>query len=115
MIYCLVNLYNNSEELLKEKETKLIFITSYKNSSHIIIEFKDNAGGIKQEHLLRVFEPYFTTKHKSLGTGLGLSIAYDLVANGLKGSLSVNNEEFKYNDKKQIGAKFTLSIPLKKA
>jgi len=115
VIYCLVNLYNNSEEFLKEKKTKLIFITSYKNSSHIIIEFKDNAGGIKQEHLLRVFEPYFTTKHKSLGTGLGLSIAYDLIVNGLKGSLSVINEEFEYDNKKQIGAKFIISVPSKKA
>jgi len=115
VVYCLVNLYNNSEEVFKQKEAKLIFISSYKKQSNIVIEFKDNAGGIKQEHLLRVFEPYFTTKHKSLGTGLGLSIAYDLIVNGLKGSLSVINEEFEYDNKKQVGAKFTISIPSKKA
>ena len=113
LIYCFVNLFNNAEEVLQDKETKLLFINSYKDLSNLIIEFKDNGGGIDNEHILRIFEPYFTTKHKSFGTGMGLSITYDLIVNGLNGLITVTNEEYEYNSKQEKGAQFTITIPLK--
>ena len=53
----------------------------------------DNGGGVPQESLPNIFEPYFTTKSKSHGTGMGLYIASNLVKHYLQGELSVENNE----------------------
>ncbi len=46
---------------------------------HIHICITDNGIGIPEEHLDRVFDPYFTTKQK--GSGLGLAICYSVIKN----------------------------------
>ena len=57
----------------------------------IILEVGDEGGGIPAEHLPRLTDPFFTTKHESGGTGLGLAITSSLVrAHG--GSLSFTSE-----------------------
>ena len=74
LIQVLLNILNNAKDaLLKLKDEKrLIFINAYTQDNFVIIEIKDNAEGIKEEIIDRVFEPYFTTKHQSQGTGMGL-------------------------------------------
>ncbi len=42
-----------------------------------IIEFKDNGGGIPEETVSKIFEPFYTTKTD--GSGLGLSIAKEII------------------------------------
>jgi PAS domain S-box-containing protein len=68
------------------------------------IIIKDNAGGIKEENLERIFEPYFTTKHSSLGTGIGLFISNLIIQKSLNGTIEAINIE--------KGAKFTITIPI---
>ncbi len=46
---------------------------------HIYISISDNADGIPQNLLDKIFQPFFTTKPTGKGTGLGLSLAYDIV------------------------------------
>ncbi|HHD81132.1 MAG TPA: HAMP domain-containing histidine kinase, partial [Campylobacterales bacterium] len=53
-------------------ENGLVTITLYETDKTIKIKIQDNGGGIKQDIIDRVFEPYFTTKFKSDGTGIGL-------------------------------------------
>jgi signal transduction histidine kinase len=72
----------------------------------IFIEIKDNGPGIPQSIIHKVFDPYFTTKHKSSlhnGTGLGLFIAYQNMLDH-QGTIEV---ESKINE----GTKFSLFLP----
>ncbi len=59
---------------------------------YIQIDVADSGIGISPEHLQRIFEPYFTTKHQ--GSGLGLTSAYSIVKNhgGLLLAESVLNQ-----------------------
>ena len=93
-----------------EESRKLIFINTYKTDTTFVIEIKDNANGIPSDIINRVFEPYFTTKHRSQGTGIGLYMSEKIVKNHLDGSLIASNETYTYNSVEYIGAKFTIRI-----
>ncbi|MEA3353718.1 MAG: HAMP domain-containing sensor histidine kinase [Campylobacterota bacterium] len=107
-----INIVNNSKDILSEKDKKddrYIFITSKKIDDNTLeIKILDNGGGLKEDIIDRIFEPYFTTKHKSMGTGLGLSMADKIIRERHNGSIKVHNEEFVYNDKEFKGACFTI-------
>ena len=112
LIQCFMNIFNNAKDALDEKnvENKYIFISTSIKNNNTIIKFKDNAGGISNEVLPRIFEPYFTTKHKSQGTGLGLHMTYNLIVDGMNGSIVTHNKEYKYNGIDYTGAEFTISL-----
>jgi len=67
------------------------------------IDIDDNAGGIDENYIDRVFEPYFSTKHASTGTGIGLFMSHMIIQNSLNGIITVEN--------KNGGAKFIITIP----
>jgi two-component system, NarL family, sensor histidine kinase EvgS len=111
---CLINFFNNSKDALVEtKQEKSLFFVETKIEDNIIyIIVKDNAGGIPSEIISKIFEPYFTTKHKAQGTGLGLSMTYKLITDGLNGKIEVSNKEFIYDNKTYVGAEFIISIEI---
>ncbi|MGJ0358225.1 transporter substrate-binding domain-containing protein [Aliarcobacter cryaerophilus] len=110
----ILNLFSNSIDVLSsnEIEDKIIHIKIYQDENNLCIEFLDNGGGIKDEFINRVFEPYFTTKHKSQGTGIGLYMSLEIVTKHLNGEISVKNDTFIHNNIKYFGAKFTILIPI---
>ena len=112
LIQVLINILNNARDilLLKENKKRLIFINTYKIDNNIYIDIKDNAGGIDDNIIDRIFEPYFTTKHQLEGTGIGLYMSLEIVTKHLNGILSVENVEYKYNDILCKGAKFTIKV-----
>ncbi|MDY3203888.1 MAG: cache domain-containing protein [Arcobacter sp.] len=114
LIQALINILNNSrDELLKKENDRYIFIDVYKNNiDEVNIIIKDNAGGIKEEVINKIFEPYFTTKHQSQGTGIGLYMTEEIVTKHLNGIISVKNKEFIFNDKKYFGAQFRIKLKL---
>ena len=116
LIQALINILNNSrDELIKKpvEEEKYIFVDVYKNDKNEVnIVIKDNAGGIKEEYLNKIFEPYFTTKHKSQGTGIGLYMTEEIITKHLDGEIYVKNKEFIYNGKEYIGAQFRIVLNL---
>ena len=84
-------------------------ISSYKTDTHAVIEVVDSGGGIDKEVIKKVFEPYFTTKHKSQGTGLGLYMTHKILTESMKGSINIENCSFGDYEK---CTKVTLKIPL---
>ncbi len=54
-----------------------------------VVEFKDNGGGMPEEVLQKIFEPYYTTKQK--GTGLGLTNTQNIIFNH-GGTISVKSK-----------------------
>ena len=111
----LLNITSNSIEALKKTniKNKYIFITTKKEDDYISITIKDNAGGINENILDTIFEPYTTSKYNSLGTGLGLNIAYNCIVNVNKGFIKAENSNFTYNNEKFFGAKFTINLQVK--
>jgi PAS domain S-box-containing protein len=116
LIQCFINIFNNSRDVLKElpEEDRFLFITQKIVDNNIIITFQDSGGGIPEEIIDKIFEPYFTTKHKSQGTGLGLNMTYNFIVQSMNGTIDVKNSTFrcKVNDKNYTGALFTINIPL---
>jgi signal transduction histidine kinase len=110
---CFINLFNNTKDAFKPKaENKIIILDAILNDNEVIISFQDNAGGIPENIIDKIFEPYFTTKHQSQGTGLGLHMVYKMIVEGMKGSISVENQNFTFKDRAYKGALFIIKIPL---
>lgn len=116
LIQAFINICNNAKDAFKQREIKTedryFFITIKEVNKYLQIEFLDSANGIDEETIKKVFEPYFTTKHKSLGTGIGLYMSHELITKYCKGSIEVCNHKYNYENKKLKGAKFTIKIPL---
>ena len=117
LTHSLINILNNSKDahMLSNNEKKYIFIDVHNNKDKIDIIIKDNAGGIEEDIINRIFEPYFTTKHQLNGTGIGLYMTQEMITNHMNGTISVRNVEFKYNDIDCKGAEFRITLPLKVA
>ncbi len=115
LIQCFINIFNNAKDALVEnnsEDDRYIFITQRIIDNNVLIRFKDNAGGIPDDVLPKIFEPYFTTKHKSQGTGLGLHMTYRLIVHGMKGTIKAKNVSFEYNGKEYTGAEFIITLPI---
>lgn len=63
----------------------------------IEIYVRDNGKGIPEDHLDKIFNPFFTTKPTGDGTGLGLSISYDIILQH-KGDIRVKTEEGNFTE-----------------
>jgi len=108
----LINILNNArDELIKKDYERFIFVEVKKKDEKLHIYIKDNAGGIKEHILNRIFEPYFTTKHKSQGTGIGLYMTEEIICKHMKGELLVKNVDFVHNEKNEKGALFEIILP----
>ena len=114
LIQSLLNIYNNAKDAIAESQTeeKYFFIDVTCNSKECIIIMKDSGLGIKEDILEKIFEPYFTTKHKSKGTGLGLYITYTIITQHLGGTVSARNVEYDYLNHHLRGAEFKITIPI---
>ena len=116
LLQALINIINNTKDAMKisniHDEDRYLFISLKKNENVAMIVIDDSAGGIKENILDKIFEPYFTTKHQSIGTGIGLYMTHQIVTKQLKGEISVENVEYTHEYKELKGARFVISIPL---
>ena len=108
----IINILNNSIETFLENETqnRVISISTDSVDNHLRLKIEDNAGGIDENILPKIFEPYFTTKHQTQGKGLGLTNTYKTIVKIYKFLLTVNNCEILIDDKKYQGLSVTITF-----
>ena len=58
-----------------------------------MLTIADNAGGIPEEIMDKIFDPYFTTKGPDKGTGIGLFMSKTIIEKNMNGTLGVRNTE----------------------
>ena len=104
----ILNIIKNAEDILVEKEIQNPYISLEDScdKEHITLFIKDNGGGIPEEIIDKVFDPYFSTKTKKDGTGLGLYMSKTIIEDHCHGKLLVYNEG--------DGAVFKIEFNLKK-
>ena len=112
LIQSFINLINNAKDAIIEKvenpKDRLILICTKKIESGLRLEIKDSGGGIDEEIINRIFEPYFTTKHQSFGTGIGLAMTHKFITQRHKCSIEASNVKFEFNNKEYKGASFVI-------
>jgi len=72
-------------------------ITTSHDENNVYVGIKDNGIGMSREILMKVFEPFFTSKPVGEGTGLGLSIVYKIIENH-KGIIKVDSQEGEWTE-----------------
>ncbi len=101
----LINLLNNAKDTLLERgsEKPAVDITVNRVATGVKLIVHDNAGGIGDDIIDKIYDPYFTTKEEGSGTGIGLYMSKMIVENNMHGKLSAFNDH--------EGANFVIEIP----
>ncbi len=104
MMQVFLNIFKNAQDNFKEKKIQnpLIMIETSDTKEGIMIEISDNGGGIKEDLLSKIFDPYFSTKDEKNGTGLGLYMSKTIIEKHHEGLFNVSN--------KDKGACFTITL-----
>lgn len=91
LLHIILNLIENSKDAFIKNRIKnrTISIVGNTNGIHSIIDIIDNAGGIKEEYLSKIFDEFYTTKNDVEGSGLGLYITNIILKEQLNGSIEV--------------------------
>ena len=106
LMQVLINILKNAKEAFGEAEDKkkIIWISIDSFKDGVILRIQDNAGGIDDAIIGKIFDPYFTTKTSKNGTGLGLYMSKTIVDKHLHGTIDVKNVE--------NGSCFEIRLPL---
>ena len=101
-----LNIVSNAMDEILSKELKngKIKITISQSQLNVSINIADNAGGIPDNVIDKVFEPYFTTKTEGKGTGIGLYMSKTIIETNMNGKLEAHNTA--------DGALFTITLPI---
>lgn len=105
----IVILLVNAHDAFNEKTAghkSSVWLRARRDGSEVVIEVEDDAGGISDEMLLRLFEPFSTSKPAGKRTGLGLSLARSVLRD-MNGQISGGNI--------WAGACFTVTLPISPA
>jgi signal transduction histidine kinase len=89
----LLNILNNAKDVLLEREIAdpHVTIRLFSEEGRSVVTITDNAGGIREEVLGKIFEPYFTTKEQGSGTGIGLYMSKTIIEKNMQGKLTARN------------------------
>ena len=97
----ILNLLINASHAIQERGN--ITVSSEHRDNEIIFSVKDDGCGIEEKNLLRIFDPFFSTKDTGSGTGLGLSVSHGIIKKH-GGRMTVSSKLGK-------GTTFTVHLP----
>ena len=85
----------NAKDAFMEQKNKdaRIVVRSWTEHGRAVVTITDNAGGIREDIIGKVFDAYFTTKPLGKGTGVGLFMSSAIIEKSMGGRLSVRNVE----------------------
>ncbi|OGT98634.1 MAG: hypothetical protein A2079_04650 [Geobacteraceae bacterium GWC2_48_7] len=88
----LLNIMQNARDVLTERKIPegVITITSAVENSRAVLTISDNGGGIQEDIMENIFEPYFSTKGLN-GTGIGLYMTKNIIEANMNGRITVRN------------------------
>ena len=99
----LLNLLTNARDAIAESDRDgKITLRVFSDDEGVQISVGDTGGGIPDDALPRIFEPFYTTKEVGKGTGLGLSVGYGIIRD-MNGTIVAENID--------DGAQFTITMP----
>ncbi|MFA6740871.1 MAG: HAMP domain-containing sensor histidine kinase [Arcobacteraceae bacterium] len=111
-----LNIISNSKDALcsnVDKNDRIIKIMVNKYKKNVIVNILDNGGGIPENIIPNIFEPYYTTKYKSAGTGIGLYMSKQIIEKHMNGEIFCKNIIHKMKNEKVFNCSlFTIKIPL---
>jgi two-component system NtrC family sensor kinase len=97
-----LNLVANARDAMPDGGT--LGVTTSADSENVRIEITDTGIGIKEEHLKKIFNSFFTTKDSVKGVGLGLSVCY--------GFIKDHGGDIQVKSKVGSGTTFTITLPI---
>ena len=100
----ILNVLSNAKDILLERkiENPYIKVEIKTGENFAVVKIEDNGGGIEEGNLEKIFEPYFTTRHKTQGTGIGLYMSKNIIERNMNGYINARNEN--------EGAVFTVKV-----
>ena len=116
LIQVIMSILNNSRDAFYnvKNQERLIFIDISIENEDVIIKIKDNAGGVKKDIFDKIYEPYFTTKHKSQGTGIGLYMCKEIIDKHMNGKIESINKKYIYEDIEYKGLETIITLYLER-
>jgi PAS domain S-box-containing protein len=102
-------LLNARDAFLESTEVtpRSILLRTFTEEEKTVITIADNAGGVPEEIIHKIFDPYFTTKGPDKGTGIGLSMAKEIIEKHMNGRFTARNVDH--------GAEFRIELDSKGA
>ncbi len=107
-----VNIIDNACDALMNVEVseRVLVVRAVREVDRVIVTLRDSGGGIAPTIEDKLFEPYTTTKHKSVGTGMGLYFVYKTVTEKIEGEITAKNVLFHDGEKQYKGAEITVTV-----
>ncbi|RXJ76128.1 nodulation protein V [Arcobacter sp. F155] len=105
LLQVIINILTNAKDAFNDKQNQgdNKIVIEYKESKKVQkIIISDNAGGIPENIIDKVFDPYFSTKDNKNGTGIGLYMCKTIIEKHFQGKIKVSN--------KKDGACFEITI-----
>jgi len=109
----IINILNNARDIIVETncEIKDIFVKTFQEKDKVVITITDCAGGVPEDIIDKIFDPYITTKSESKGTGIGLDMSKTIIKK-VNGNLTIRNVITTINETQFKGAQFKIELDL---
>lgn len=100
----LLNILGNAMEAILERKIMGPWVSMrlFSDNGRAVVTITDNAGGILEDIIGKVFDPYFSTKPEGRGTGIGLYMSKNIIEKNMGGRLTVKNTD--------SGAEFRIEV-----